>query len=140
MTTSFVHGPGTLILDPGGDDMALQAQLSSFEVEPSESVTAGATIDLLDGGSLNDGDTSSVDWKCNGTTVQTLVAAGIIAYSWAHSGEEIPFTWIPNTVADRQVTGTIVMVPIKLGGPVKKRNTSDFSWRLTAAPVLADVP
>lgn len=140
MTSSFSHGPGTLVLDPGGDDQALQAQLSSFEVEPSESVTAGSTIDLLDGGSLNDGDTSSVSWKCNGTAVQDIIAAGLVAYSWDHEGEEIPFKWIPNTVAARQVTGVIVMVPLKLGGPVKKRNTSDFSWRLTEAPILANVP
>lgn len=138
MTASFSHGPGTLTI--GGADMPWQGQLSSFECEPTETVTAGSTIDLLDGGSLNDGDTSRVDWKANGTAVQDILAAGIVAYSWDHAGEEIPFTWVPNSTIERQVTGTFVMVPLKLGGPVKKKNTSDFSWRLTEAPVLDDTP
>ena len=63
---------------------------------------------------------------------------GIVDYSWAHKGEEVPFTFVPNTVAAQQVTGTLILDPLTVGGDEAGANmTSDFEWAIVGDPVLA---
>ena len=74
-----------------------------------------------------------------GTLYQDLGdAAGIVAYSWAHKGEEVPFRFIPSTTAGDEVTGTLILDPLSVGGDEAGTNmTSDFEWAIVGEPTLA---
>lgn len=134
---SFLHGPGTLTLD-GTSDITLSEQMTSVDITPTENVTAGEVVDVLSGGQLTTEDDVNTTWTLGGTCLQALEDAGIVAYSWDQDGVEVTFKWVPNTVADKAVTGTVRVAAIKLGGPVKKRNQSDFTWKIIGTPVLGD--
>jgi hypothetical protein len=51
----------------------------------------------------------------SGTFLQDLAdEAGLVAYTWEHKGESLPFEFVPNTAAGATVTGTI-------GRPARRR-------------------
>lgn len=70
------------------------------------------------------------------TFIQDLESTGIIAWSWANKGAELPINFVPNSVAGASITGVIVIDPIDIGGDVKKKNTSDVKWTFVGDPSL----
>lgn len=137
---SFKMGPGTVKLGPAGVQN-ISIQVTSFTVTFAESVETTPAVPVLTGDELPAEETPTVTWAVSGNIIQDLEAAGVVAYSWTNSKAELALEFIPNTVAARKVTGTIVMVPINLGGDSKARPQSDFTWRGKAGtmPVLANV-
>jgi hypothetical protein len=125
---SYKLGPGTLKFGAG---LATDAscQVVSCEVVAAENVTTGDDVDLLCGEQLLGDETVTFTWTLNANLVQDIAAAGVVAWSWTNKGTEQGFEFIPNTVSARKVTGTINVVPIRIGGDAKKKNTSDISWR-----------
>jgi hypothetical protein len=45
------------------------------------------------------------------TAVQDLDTAGLVAWSWAHKGEDVPFTYTPYTAVGIAITGTVTVDP-----------------------------
>lgn len=136
---SQVLGPGTLKLGEAGA-FDVSAQVADMGIEWAESVTAGEVIDLLDGGQLKDEDAVSYAATLVGNLVQDFDTAGVVEYTWTNKGEVVDFEFVPNTALGRPVTGTVRVIPIKLGGAAKKRNRSDISWACPEDPVLGAVP
>lgn len=136
---SFKMGPGVLTFGVGGAQVA-SAQVTKCAVECDESVKSTDAIPVLSGEELPQQDTVSLAWKLSGTVIQDIAAADLVSYTWANATDEVPFTFMPNTVEDREVTGTVRIVPLTLGGDVDARNTSDFTWAIIGTPVLADTP
>jgi len=136
-TQSYKVGPGTLEL--GAGPLAVEGQFSNVAVNPSESIKSSDDIDLLDGTTLDGDEIPSYSFTITGDLVQDLSAAGVIAWSWANKGTEQAFTFVPNTDEGRQVSGTLVPVPITVGGPAKATATASITWRIVGDPVLADV-
>lgn len=138
--TSFRMGPGTVKLGVAGVQN-ISIQVTSFTVQFSESVETTAAVPVITGDELPAEETPTVTWSVAGNVIQDLAAAGVVAYSWTNAKAELDLEFIPNTAAARKVTGTIVMVPINLGGDAKTRPQSDFTWRGKAGtmPVLANV-
>src|SRR5687768_5234055 len=134
--SSYKMGPGTLLFGA----QAASAQVTKCTVEADEAVKSTDAIPVLSGEELPAQESASLTWKLSGTVIQDIDAAGLVAWSWSNAGEEEPFTFIPNTVEDRQVTGTVRVVPLALGGDVDVRNTSDFTWAIIGTPVLAAAP
>lgn len=134
---SYTMGPGTLKLGTGGTQDA-SAQVVRFEVTPSESVDSGDTIDLLDGGQLKDADKVTLEWTASGEVVQDIAALGLVDYTWTNASEEVDFEFVPNTAADRGVTGVVRLVPLKVGGEAKTKPRSEFEWAIVGTPVLGD--
>lgn len=133
MTDSFKLGPGTLTLGTDPDDAEFSMQLSNCRVDPSESVTAGARLNLLDGGELKDDDTATYSFVLAGTAVQDLIETGIVAYTWENKGETVAFVFVPVTAREASITGHVRIVPLSVGGDVKVRNTATFSFACTGA-------
>jgi hypothetical protein len=75
----------------------------------------------------------------SGTLYQDLgLATGIVAYSWAHKGESVPFTFEPSTDVGVTVTGTLIIDPLAVGGDEAGANmTADFDWTCVGEPVLS---
>ena len=124
---SYKMGPGTLTLGTGPLDVS--CQVVSCVVSCSENVDTGETVDVLCGEQLTDEDTITYSWTLEATFVQDIAASASVAWSWTNKGTEQTFTFIPNTVGARKVTGTVIPVPISVGGAAKTRPTSDFTWR-----------
>ena len=73
-----------------------------------------------------------------GTLVQDLTEAGMFDYTWTNKGDEVPFSFVPSTAAGREVTGVCRIAPLNMGGDVKKKNTTDFTWAIIGDPVLGE--
>lgn len=136
-TDSYKLGPGTLTFE-GTEDFT--AQVRNCRCEPTENVTEGEDLPLLDGSTLQGEDTVSRSYVLAGTVVQDLNAAagtpkGFTDYTWSNRGAEVEFSFIPNTArgATTGVTGTCRLVPITVGGDAGVKNTADFSFAVTGA-------
>lgn len=132
---SVRFGPGTFEFGETGTPIDASCQLANGVVQwdkDSEDpirVLCGDTVP----GAVNY--TSSI----SGNLLQDLADEdGLVAYTWAHKGEAVPFTYTPNTEAGATITGTVVIDPLDVGteddyGAVL---ASDFEWDIVGDPVL----
>jgi hypothetical protein len=133
---SYKLGPGSLSL--GSSPLDVSAQVTKCTVEADEKVDTEDAVDVLSGEQLPEEETASYEFKMTATFIQdTLLDGGLVAYTWTNMGQTVPFTFIPNTVGARKVTGNLRLIPLAIGGDVKKRNTSDWSVKIIGTPVLA---
>ena len=130
---STVLGPGRLEFGETGTLMDFSCQVTSVTVsmEPErEDPTPTLCGDNLIG-------ESSYSATLEATLVQDLAETGIVAWSWENRGLTMPVVFVPNSAAGAEVTGSVVIDPISIGGDVKVRNTSDVSWSFVGEPDLA---
>lgn len=127
-------GPGTLTLGAGA--MEVNAQLTACKVTSSESVESTDDVKVLSGEVLEGDESASYSFALEGTFLQDLGAVGsVVAWSWANKGTEQPFTFTPNTAAGVDVTGTLVPVPLQIGGDEVDTNMdAGFTWRIKGDP------
>lgn len=130
-------GPGTLTL--GAVPLDASAQVTAIAVEFEEAVETEDAVDVLSGEQLAEEETASYRAKLTATFLQDDLSAGaLVAFTWDNMGANVPFEFVPNTAGDRGVTGVLRVIPLKIGGDVKKRNTSDWSVRIIGIPELGD--
>lgn len=132
-------GPGTVSIGEVGTAVDFSCQVTAAQVEWDVSQDDPTTV--LCGESVPGAMTFSATFS--GTLFQDLssadVGGGIVEYSWAHKGESVPLTFVPSTTAGKQVTGTVTLVPLTVGGDEAGANmTSDFEWAFVGDPVLGD--
>ena len=127
-------GPGTFTIGSVGTPLDLTAQVTSMKVTPKAS--AEDSIVTLSGESL--AGERTYDWTIGGTLIQDLTEDGMFDYTWTNKNTQVPFTFTPSTAAGRSVTGTVIVDPLELGGDVKKKNTTEFTWAVIGDPVLGD--
>lgn len=132
-------GPGTLTLGTG-TPLECSGQLRACRVVPSESVTSTDPIKVLSGEQLGGSSSPSYSFTLEGTFLQDLGYAGVVDYSWTNMGDEVPFSFTPNTAAGTVVSGTLTPVPLAVGGddPDGEPMASDFTWRIKGTPTYAD--
>ena len=133
---SYKVGPGTLTL--GSGPLNVSAQVLSCQVVPSETVEEEDDINVLSGEVLEGEDTASIDYVLSGSFLQDLAAAGVVDYTWTNAGDEVAFSYVPNTAVDRAIAGTVRLVPLSIGGTAKTRATSDFEWAIIGTPTFGD--
>jgi hypothetical protein len=133
--TSYTTGPGSLVFgSPGGTEFAAQVIACTVEWD----VDSEDDINVLSGGVVAGEDVFTA--KLSGELLQDISLTGINTYSWENRGDVVPFVFIPNTATDRQVTGEVKVIPIAVGGEVKKKAVADFEWPCVGEPALGDVP
>lgn len=133
----YTMGPGSLSL--GAGPLNVSAQVEEFAVECSENVKKTDPKPMLSGDDKITADKVTREWKATGVLQQDLAAAGVIDYTWANEGDEVAFTFVPSTAEGRKVTGTVRLVPIKVGGKAGDDPTSPITWTVIGTPVLAAV-
>lgn len=135
--TTYVLGPGTITIGEVGTAVDFTAQLTGGTV--SWDKDKEDDVPVLSGGVLA-GETTYTA-KISGNVFQDLGAAnGLVAFTWEHKGESHPFSFVPNTDVGQEITGTVTIDPIDVGGDeAKKRPRSDFEWDFVGEPVLAPV-
>lgn len=131
-------GPGTLTL--GSGPLAVSAQLLSCKVVPTENVTTREARKVLSGEELAESSSQTYSASLQGTFLQDLgvvAASSVVSWSWANKGTEQAVTFTPNTADEATVTGTIIPVPLQVGGDEMEADLeADFTWRFSEFPTL----
>lgn len=126
-------GPGTLTLGAGA--LAVQAQLTGCKVVPTESVETDAAVKVLSGEEVPESETASYKYTLQGTYLQELLAAGVMAWSWTNKGTNQAFTFKPNGSA-ATIVGVLQPTPLQVGDDtVGARMEGSFTWRIVGTPV-----
>jgi hypothetical protein len=127
-------GPGTLTVGAVGSPVDFSNRCTSVTVTWKEDkvddvpTLSGATI----AGERNY--TATLEAKAFQDDLQV---GGLIDYSWANKGAEVPFTFTPYS-GGRSITGNLIVGPLDVGGDVDKKNTSDIKWTCVGEPALVD--
>ena len=137
MIQSYKPGPGTLTI--GVAPLDVSCQVTAMAVEPTENVTAADVVDVLCGETLTGDESVTVSYRLKGNLLQDLAAAGVIDYSWVNASDVVPFAFVPSTALGREVAGNVRVVPLKIGGEVKVRATSDLDWAVIGTPTFGAV-
>lgn len=133
----YTMGPGTLTLGEHGD---IAAQVTAMRVEWSVNESSSDDTPVLSGEVLQGEADVTYAATLAGNVVQDLDAAGLVEFTWTNKGVNVPFVFVPSTDKGRQVTGTVRVDPITLGGDVRdKAPRSDLSWRCIGDPDLGNV-
>lgn len=129
-------GPGSLVFGEVGSEEEFEAQITEALVEWD--VDANDDEEVLSGEVIPGEETFTA--KISGSLYQDIKASGIVRWSWTERGTVVPFTYIPNTVEDTQVTGEIKVRPLSVGGVVGEWGKSDFEFPCVGEPSIANVP
>lgn len=130
-------GPGSLNIGETGTLQEFAAQCTQVKVTPS--VNEEDSVPVLSGEELDGDDT--IDYELSGTLFQSYDKEGIIYWSHTNRLKVLPFTFIPSTGdSEFSVKGMCKIVPLEIGGEVKKRNTSDFTFKVIGEVTLPDAP
>lgn len=125
ITDSRLKG-GTLTLDA----QAFAKQANSIELTPTTSAD-GDEVETLSGDTIEPEEETS--WTLDLGLIQDFDDAdGLVEFARANAGDVVPFVLKPNSGV-LTYTGTVRVRPIKIGGAVASRLTSDASW-----PVIGD--
>lgn len=122
-------GPGILTFGETASAEEWAGQLTSCLVEPSTDTED--SIPVLSGEELEGDETDSAE--LTGTILQSYDRDSLLLWAHTHHRETMPFTFKPNAGADLVVTGRVKIRRLSIGGDVKTRNTSDFTF-----PIVGD--
>ena len=128
-------GPGTFTLG-AGTPLEVSCQVTSLSLDATENITTEDAIHVLCGETLPAQDTVDYTYALSGTFLQDLSLGGVVQYSWDHKGESVAFTYVPNTAQGTEIVGVVRCVPLRLGGDVTTRGTSDFTWVVPEEPTI----
>ena len=104
-------GPGTLTFGAADALSTWSSQVTSAAVEPDSDIDD--PIVVLSGETVSGKVTET--FNLTGTVLQDFGAvASITEYTWAHSGETVPFTYVPATANGKSITGKVVMLSLSL--------------------------
>lgn len=133
---TYTVGAGSLSIGAAGLLTTFGSQATNVRLVPKSDI--GDTIYVLSGESVA-GDFLET-YTLEGTLLQDLGATAKTEWLFEHSGETHVFEFIPNTVAARKITGSLVVTAVEIGGDVKTKPTSDFSFTVVGKPVIAATP
>ncbi len=128
-------GPGSLKIGETGTAQEWAAQLTKCALTPSTDTEDD--IDVLSGETLDGDDTTT--FTLDGTLLQDYDLESLELYCFDHRGEDVPFVFTPSREGAVQWSGTVRLRPVTVGGDVKKRNTSDFSFPLQGDPTHGEI-
>lgn len=120
-------GPGSLKIGDTGSEHDFSADVTNTALEPSTDTED--PDNFLDGHS--EGGSQTESWTLTGSVKEDFSMEGIQVWCNQHSGEELPFTFIPNKSGTVQWKGKVTIASIQIGGDVKSKNANDFSFSAT---------
>lgn len=136
---TYIHKYGILLLGETGSEVDYACQVSTITVEPS--------VDTEDDTPVLCGDTepgaSTYTANLTATVFQDLPLAGpqgLSRFSWDHKGEKIHARYFPNAedMSGCAVDGTVIVQPMKIGGDLNTKPTSDIEWPFVGFPEIVD--
>lgn len=125
-------GPGLLTFGAVGAATEFGQSVSECSVEPE--FDADDDINVLSG-DVYAGDTTE-KWTLKFTRYQDYSSGSLDVWLYENSGKEMPFTFVPDKEGAVQVKGNVTIRAGKIGGEVKKRNTSEFELPCVGKPTV----
>lgn len=117
-------GPGSLKIGDTDSEQDFSADVTNTALEPSTDTED--PDNFLDGHS--EGGSQTESWTLTGSVKEDFSMDGLQVWCNKHSGEELPFTFVPNTSGTVQWKGKVTIASIQIGGDVKSKNANDFSF------------
>jgi len=109
-------------------------------VPGSDDTGAADSIEVLCGDTLTGSGSSKPADTLQISAIQDWDAAAaksFSAFTWAHRGETVKFTWQPTADAATKWEGTVTIdVPAQVGGTVGERLTADVSYPIASLSVV----
>lgn len=125
-------GPGELSLGEVGGEVDFSCQLTAATLTPS--------VDQDDDTPVLCGDTvpgnRRYTFELEMSVLQDWRAEGITAFSYDQRGKAVPFRFSPDTNGGPEVTGTLMVDPMNLGGEVEQRATADWTLSVVGDPTI----
>ncbi len=72
----------------------------------------------------------------SGTFYQDYSVDGLVAWTWKHRGETLPFEFKPLDNAALSWRGKCQIAPVTVGGDALKENTADFEFKFVGEPEM----
>jgi hypothetical protein len=125
-------GPGLLTFGEAADAKEFGVAVSEATLAPE--FDSDDPISLLSGDEVPGDETET--WTLTFTKYQDYTAESLDLWLYDNSGEELPFTFVPDKAGKLQAKGRVVIRAGSLGGEVKKRNTSELELPVVGRPVI----
>jgi hypothetical protein len=125
-------GPGTLELGATGTEIDVSCLINNATIAASKD-EGDSTTKLC--GTVRPGAITYTYSLAGNIDTDIDDPAGIFALSQSAAGEEIAFTFTPNTEAGTTASGTLVLDPLDFGGDTTGETmTSDFEFSIVGVP------
>lgn len=123
-----ILGPGRLTIGEVASAQEFGTLVTKCMIEPD--VDEGDTEYVLSGDEYSEGDTETA--KLTGEFFQDTDAGmqSLVVWCRTNTGKDFPFTFVPNNEHELEVVGTVTVRTVSVGGDVKKKNTSEFEWKV----------
>lgn len=118
-------GPGTLTFGETGSELEWGAQVRSCTVEPTSE--DGDVLPVLSGEEITEDDDDG--FELTGEVLQSYDVRSLSVWCHLNHNAKVPFRFRPRDDEALGVTGTVTVKRIAIGGNVKERNTSEFTFR-----------
>ncbi len=129
-------GPGILTIGSAASLVDFSDQCTSAELVPS--VDKEKPRRVLSGRNVPGARTES--YKLNIEVLNDFgVADSRTEWLWEHRGQEMPFTYVPNSAQQRQVTGTLVVEAVAIGGKAGDKPEKSVEFDLVDPPEFGAV-
>lgn len=136
MPTATVIGAGTLTLGEISSITAMDHQVTSVVLKPSAKQSESRRV--LSGGEIA-GDREE-SFKLEGKIVQDFGnPESLTEWLFNHRGEEMSFTFTPNSAKKKTVKGRLIVEAIDIGGDVNSKPESPFSFALVGPPAIVNI-
>lgn len=130
---SYSMEEGSLILGAAGAALDITAQVRDASVDFDENVEDDRPV--LSGEKLAGKVTHPA--TLSGTVLQDLSDDGIVEFTWANRGKQVPFSFVPDVDSAKAVTGVVRIKPLKVGGEAGEDGPeAEFEWACIGDPVL----
>ncbi len=128
-----VLGPGSLAIGEVGTTRQFAGDIT--KVNLNATTNSEDDTPLLDGTNESGADTYA--YTLTGTIMDKYTLDSLTVWCETNKGTELPFVFTPSNDGELEVSGTVKIRPVGLGGDVKKKNTNDFEFPLIGDPTYA---
>lgn len=131
--STLTVGAGTFTIGAAGLLTNFSSQVTSVKLVPSSETEDD--IYVLSGESV--AGAFSETYTIEGTLLQDFGStASKIEWLYAHSGETHVFEFDPATTGATKITGSLVVTAVEIGGDVRSKPTSDFTFKCVGKPTV----
>lgn len=130
-------GPGKFTVGESGDLTTFDSQVLSITLEPD--VSKDEDREVLSG-EIAAGERTE-NWNLTGTLLNDFGQTGsLVEFCFTNRGQEKPFRFTPSTASGKEITGTIMIEALAIGGDVGVTPETDFEFALVGSPTLGAIP
>jgi hypothetical protein len=129
---TFTLGPGSLEIGATGSEIDVSCLINNAVIAAEKD--EGDSVTKLCG-TVVPGNVTYTYSLAGNIDLDIADASGLFAISQSAAGTQVPFTFVPNTDAGTEATGTLVLDPLPFGGDeAGETMTGDFEFTIVGRP------